>query len=645
MSDTVFEEVRFRNFMSFGNVWTVIPLNLRGTTHLVGENLDEGGSSGSGKTSVLNAMSYCMYDKIPAKISKEKLINGTNEKKNTLMEVITTFRKDIQRYKIHRHRGASTGIHLYRQLLDTEVADETTVKIDGVQYNDITPDSVSNLNALLEELLGFSYELFSQIILFSGNSRPFLDLGAGEQRALIEELFKITTLSKKGDALKTLIKETEKLIEIEKVLIKQTELRATEQQRHIADAQRRVTTWDAQHAVEIDKIVSALENLLKVDFAAEEQLHEEVRKLESALGPLESKVMLTRQERSSKAKERSPKTTQAALLSAEINKKENDLKQVNKELTHLREAKCPYCLQDFLRAQAKIKEKEEAAHTLNAALADHKGTLSILTREIDEFNEQMLAAVKALDLEISELVRLEQEEKVKITQIKNSLTYKTLKLHLDAKASIDQLSARLEEMQVESNPHVDALDSLEAEGKIVPSTAELDRLLKEKEHQQFLLKLLTDKNSFIRKNIIAKTIPFLNKRIAYYTQKVNLHHIVLFQPDMTCHISQYGRELDHGNLSNGEKKKLNVSLCLSFRDVLTYLHSKVNILLTDEVDGGSISGQDVDDLIGLFKHKAWDEDIQIFIVSHRPEFEGRCDRTLIVRKEGGFSNLITTLDT
>ena len=164
------------------------------------------------------------------------------------------------------------------------------------------------------------------------------------------------------------------------------------------------------------------------------------------------------------------------------------------------------------------------------------------------------------------------------------------------------------------------------------------------EHQLFLIKLLMDKNSFIRKNIIGKTIPFLNKRIGYYTEKLNLPHLAMFQPDMSCQITQYSRELDHGNLSNGEKKRLNLSLCLAFRDVLSYLHDRVNLLLTDEIDGGSLDSNCLDSLIQLLKKKSWDDQLGIFIISHRPEFDGRCDRTLTVRKERGFSNIIEQPD-
>ena len=197
------------------------------------------------------------------------------------------------------------------------------------------------------------------------------------------------------------------------------------------------------------------------------------------------------------------------------------------------------------------------------------------------------------------------------------------------------MQSRLTKLMGETNPHKSAIDSLEAEGEVVVEYDKLEALLKLQEHQQFLVKLLMDKNSFIRKNIVSKTIPFLNKRIGYYTEKLLLPHLAMFQPDMSCEISQYGRTLDHGNLSNGEKKRLNLSLCLAFRDVLTYLHSRVNVLFTDEIDGGSLDSNCIDSLISLLKHKAWDDNLGIYIISHRPEFDGRCDRNLVVRKERG----------
>jgi ABC-type glutathione transport system ATPase component len=197
------------------------------------------------------------------------------------------------------------------------------------------------------------------------------------------------------------------------------------------------------------------------------------------------------------------------------------------------------------------------------------------------------------------------------------------------------------------NPYRTQLEYLAANEPVPPSQdteRELNRLITLQDHQKLLLKLLTDKNSFIRKAIISKTLPFLNKRIAFYTERLGLPHVVKFQPDMSCEITQHGRELDHGNLSNGEKKRLNLSLCLSFRDALSYIHSRVNVLFTDEIDGGSLDEQAVNNVISLLKHKAWDDNLSIFIISHRPEFDGRCDRTLTVRKESGFSSIIEQID-
>ena len=158
--------------------------------------------------------------------------------------------------------------------------------------------------------------------------------------------------------------------------------------------------------------------------------------------------------------------------------------------------------------------------------------------------------------------------------------------------------------------------------------------------KSFTNKTFTDKRIFIRKSLISKTLPFLNQRIAIYIKMMHLPHTVSFQSDLTCEISRRGLPYGHGNLSNGEKKRLNLGISFAFRDALTYLHSKVNLLLTDEIDGGSLDEQSVMAMIEVLKLKSKEDKIGIYIISHRPEFEGRCNRTIIVRKELGFSSLI-----
>jgi len=647
----VFKTVKFKNFMSFGNIFTEVDLEGSGTTLLMGENLDDGGSSGAGKSTLINAISYCLYDKIPSSVTKDKLINRTNDKKSTQMEVDLTFTKGADVYEVRRWRGGSTGVQL---LLNDQ---------------DVTPASVSrgedSFNNRVEEILGFSYNLFSQIILFNGNSRPFLDLSVGAQRELIEELFRITILSRKANALKKKISDLDKTIDMQKVLIGQQQKQNENHARRVQEAEERVMKWNQTHKLDLLKISESIHLLSNVDFDSEEALFREVSSLTKSIADLQSKI---REETSiydsalktletklwSHNKDRFPTGTPPAVIA---NKERNEILtkilKIDKELDHLSDAKCPYCLQQFADANAKITD-----------LTQHRGVLEEDERLKQIECDQLLAEAQA-EADRKRVIIEQIEEEIKafkltktqsihsiplselqdtLKEYQSALSYRDLSSLLKAKNEQSTLAQRFERMNVETNPHDEALQALIAEGEVEIDVEALEALIHVQEHQQFLLKLLTDKNSFIRKNIISKTIPFLNKRIAYYTESVNLPHIVLFQPDMTCEITQIGRDLDHGNLSNGEKKKLNLSLCLAFRDVLTYLHSKVNVLFTDEVDGGSISGPDVDSLITMLKSKAWDDDISIFIISHRPEFDGRCDNNLVIRKEGGFSTLLLQPD-
>ena len=125
----------------------------------------------------------------------------------------------------------------------------------------------------------------------------------------------------------------------------------------------------------------------------------------------------------------------------------------------------------------------------------------------------------------------------------------------------------------------------------------------------------------------------------YYTKDFGLPHVVKFDDDMTCSVAEYGRELDYGNLSSGEKKRVNLSLSLAFRDVLHHLHAKVNCLFIDEIDA-SLDGPGVEAVFKVLKQKTRDDSLVTWIISHRPEAVGRFDRQMIVRKENGFSGIV-----
>ena len=163
-------------------------------------------------------------------------------------------------------------------------------------------------------------------------------------------------------------------------------------------------------------------------------------------------------------------------------------------------------------------------------------------------------------------------------------------------------------------------------------------------HQDFLYKLLTAKDSFIRTRIIEQNLTYLNQRLAFFLGKVKLPHTVTFQSDLTVRIEELGRELDFDNLSRGERNRLILSLSWAFRDVWESLYQQINLLFIDElVDAGmDISG--VESSMAVLKDMARTQQKNIFLISHKDELVSRVNSVLKVVKENGFTNYANDVD-
>lgn len=572
----IFKTIEVRNFLSFGNQSQVIELDGQGTVTVTGENLDQGGSNGAGKTTIINAICYALYNKPFDNISLQRLINSTNATKNTLMEVRLVFEKGGVEYEIYRARGEDYRIEIRR---------------DG---EDITPGKgVTECDALIEDIVGISYELFTKTVIFSGNSPAFLQLPIAQQRTQIEELFNITMLSEKAQVLKEKIRQTESDIKVAEAVCTQQQAMIDLHTKHVREARQRVARWEEQTKAEISEIEKTLQTLSTVDFDTEKLLHDERSRLKQ----------------------------EGAYLAAKLAPKKKDLQQLNTDLEklmgeeeHLKDARCPYCTQSYSDAQSKL------AVVLDSI--EHKGGVLI-----------------KLQQEVDALLVQEAEKQTKLGEIEAAIQHQNLDDLLKARENVAALTTKLDGLRGAENPHLDALQQLEAEKVDAVDTSKVDGLRRRLDHQNFLLKLLTDKNSFLRRRIINQTIPFLNGRLNHYTRTLGLPHVVRFDADMSCTVSEFGRELDFGNLSAGEKKRVNTAMALAFRDVLHHLHARTNLLLIDELDG-ALDQNGIDSVIRILKEKSRDEELSIFVISHHPSISGRLDRNLIVRKEHGFSMVV-----
>lgn len=565
-----------RNFSSYGNNTTVINLERPGTTLIMGENLDittEGASSnGTGKTSILNALTFVLYDKTISDISKDNLINNINKKN---MEVAVNFKIGSDDYIIKRERKAKNGNNVY-------------LYING---EDKTLDSATNTNKRIEDILGISYDLFTRIVVFSASHTPFLNLSKADQSGMFERLVGLTTLSDKAISLKELIKETENSVQFKKTKIDVLEKEHDRHATQLINAQDRIDRWVITNKNDITELETQLSRLNGVDLEGQQTLHEELTLINSQL------------------------TQQLNLFEKIENKITSYNKQVSKdtkELDHLRDNKCPYCLQTYADVDAKITE---------------------LDNHVVEVNENIKLSIQELDkvdLLISEL-ELARDDAVKL------LTTPNIRDLLRIKSQSDTMLTKIDVLKKATNPHVDSHQELLNTKLEQIDYSSINDLTKEIDHQKFLLKLLTKKDSFVRRALLNKYIPYLNTRLQHYLSDLGLPHKVEFTHEMTAKISQFGRGLDFGNLSAGQRARVNLSLAMAFSDVLQSLHAKVNICFLDEVLDIGLDATGAKSAAKVLKNKAKDDGTSVYIISHKEEIESAFDHALIIQMIKGFS--------
>ena len=587
-----FISLTLRNFLSYGNNTTVIQLERNGTTLIVGEDLDNTsngqGANGVGKTVIINALAYGIYDKPLSKISKDNLVNNINKKN---MEVTVTFEKDNKFYMIRRVRrsksyAAGNYVELFQRDNDVEFTKE----------DNITPDSVGNTTRLITSIIGIPYDLFVRIVVFSANHVPFLDLPvrhvtAANQTAIIEELFDITTLSEKAEILKQQIKESELSLDRKKSQVSQLEKELVRHQEQIKSAKRRVINWGTQNQQTINQLEGKLKRISNVDIEGQRKLHDSVVKLQDDL---------------------SDALANQRTIEKEIKKASSLKKDMEKELTQLLDHKCPYCKQKYEDADKKIHQCKHTAKDADAVIDDKSTDLGIADDNVTKLTK-------------------------KLNTVKGKLTISNLEELLEIKNQSSTIDGKLKELKTNVNPFIEPLDELEAVKLDDIQYDKVNELTKLIEHQKFLLKLLTKKDSFVRKVLLNKNIPFLNTRLQRYLTDLGLPHTVEFTHQLTAEISQFGRTMDFGNLSNGQRARVNIALSFAFRDVLQNLHTRINICMLDEVLDVGLDAIGVQAAARMLKRKGRDEDLSLYIISHRDEIENAFENTMTVQMSKGFS--------
>ena len=258
------KDLTVKNFMSVGNVSQGVDFDQQSLTLVLGENLDQGGDdsgsrNGTGKTTIINALSYALYGQALTNIKRNNLINKTNSKG---MLVTLSFDKNNTEYRIER--GRSPNI-LKFYVNNTEQIEEDESQGDSRK----TQEAIS-------ELLGMSHDMFKHIVALNTYSEPFLSMRANDQRAIIEQLLGITILSEKAESLKEQVKVTKQAITEETFKIQAIESANQKIQTTIDSLGKNQRAWVAKRSSDEEKLKSAIEELEKLDIEAELDAHEKL---------------------------------------------------------------------------------------------------------------------------------------------------------------------------------------------------------------------------------------------------------------------------------------------------------------------------------------------------------------------------------
>jgi DNA repair exonuclease SbcCD ATPase subunit len=684
-----FKNITLRNFLSIGQVTQAVDFNKQDLTLILGENLDLGGDgarNGTGKTTLIQGLSYALFGVPINSIRKDNLVNRTNAKG---MMVTLEFSVNNIDYKIERGRKPN--------ILRFYVNNDLQKQDDAQGENKETQQAI-------EKILCMGSDMFKHIVALNTYSEPFLALKANEQREIIEQLLGITLLSEKAEVIKTMLKDTKDNIQQEEFKVKAIEEANKRVKEQIESLKRRKTLWNTKHESDLNYLVAQYDELSKIDIEAELLAHKDLviwntkKQQQDAYNSLLARQVAWKQkqdkdisdltvvadkmshvdivqellahkqitEYNSKTVELESRNKELTRLQKDIDKENKLISKLIQEVAKLHDHQCYACGQEFHDEQhTKVLNDKEKM------LEDAQFHVTTLLNQYKELNDKDIvpgdkpktyykteaeAIRHSSDLEniLAKILEKEKEPDPYSEQLKElkqvSLGpqpvthYDTETQAVEHRSKVSGLLDAIASKSEETDPYSEQITEMEANALQSIDFEAINKLTKTMEHQKFLLDILTSKDSFVRKKIIDQNLSYLNGRLTHYLDSIGLPHQVVFKNDLQVEITELGRELDFDNLSRGERNRLILGLSFAFRDVWESLYSPVNTLFIDELIDSGLDTMGVENAIAILKDMSRKRQKSIWLVSHREELAGRVPNVLKVIKENGFTSYNTAVD-
>jgi DNA repair exonuclease SbcCD ATPase subunit len=437
--------------------------------------------------------------------------------------------------------------------------------------------------------------MFKHIVALNTYTEPFLAMRTNDQRAIIEQLLGITILSEKANSLKDETKKTKDAIQEETMRINAIQTANEKIEGTVVGLQSKQRAWLSKRASDTVKLREGIDELEHLDIEKELEFHERLQNWNEH----NNAISALRKELS---------TLEPALVRAD-----RAVEKAQKDIADLDDATCYTCGQE-LHADKKAEIAERKSKELEDAIA-----------YLSEITSKVTDVAKGLE-DIGDI------------NGKPTTFYETSKEAYDHRQNVDALTKAWENKKQEEDPYQAQIDDLNNEAIQAINWDSVNELTTYKDHQEFLLKLLTNKDSFIRKKIIDQNLAYLNHRLTYYLDKLGLPHLVVFQNDLNVEITQLGQDLDFDNLSRGERNRLILGMSFAFRDVWESLYQKINLMFIDELIDSGMDTAGVEGSLAVLKKMGREGGKNVFLISHKDELIGRVNNVLRVIKENGYTS-------